>query len=1217
MTTDDARPAPSVNLELKSLRPRFVEAEHGLYVSLLVTDITGSEPSQNIAVSGAYGSGKSSVLAGLLVELEARSIDAIQVTLATLNQSREALLEVSGEATLTSALEKEVVKRLLYSAKPTQIPRSRFNRIGGFRPWASAGVATVTGVLVTGVAETFGVSLPMDQLAAAQDWWGWTAPALDLLSVGALTFAGQAALAPFKLSQIAVGPATLSLDDKDGNYFDHFLDEIIYFFQRTKIRVVLFEDLDRFNDPGIFLALRELNNLLNSSQQVKQQVTFVYAIRDSLFVQAIESADGLKDDSTLPDAHARYGADSAASDRAKFFDLIVPVVPFISHEVAADLLLTALRDVPNRLMPSRALVVLAGRHFTDMRVILSIRNEFEVFAAELLEKSAVRGLTPDQLFAMVVYKHIHLDDFERIRTGESKLDDAIDRIRTAVVDMVSASDAAIAEVEDVIDSGAGIDRRAQSAGERLLAQLDVGLRFRGWGPVQTVTVDGTKAFPRAEVASREFWLALAGSDQPVLRLQSAHGGHEVAAEDVATLLGADRNPKAWTRSQLQRDRQRLAALKEARAWLVSATFAELLAGPFPAASLGEGQAWTRVGEVCGDALGFGLPFQLIRAGYLDQNFALYTTKFHGAILSADARSYLMQYADRHRSEPLFALTGEDVDEIVARRGDALLNDPSALNVAIVDRLLETQPTRLPLLLETTGQATEFLVTYLASGQSGDALLRRVASKRSDILDVVSSTSGLSEAERRKALSVCLSALSSDLDYSVSATTSEALSTGWEQMDVLRSGVDPKVAVAISDLLASNELRLGDLSIVAEPLRTTVASVGAFVICRTNLEALTDRTGEIGLDTLGGLDDGVGRHLIADMPEYLSAVREDPTASIVDDPRNLDEVVRAIVDNDPSDLGAALGLLREGVIYDDLAIAPETAYADLARAGAFAATRANLTQYLEAVGAIDAALAARLEAIRVIEISQGAPDAEEESARHKLATQIVASDQLDTAAKIPLVESLKTTTTLEVGDLRLVDPDLAARLLAAGVIADDLGTFNALALGPWPVFEACAARSSAFGSFACDLTFTPELLAGTLASGSVSDVVKRALLGRFDVLESVIGSESAVAWMATATALRVSLTAKQLTFLGQAGARSEQLIDYLAGVQAGLTATDLVAVLGHCDKPYSDLAKANGATVTLPFSDGFRTVLQALKSGGVVKDFHKRRMRDQFEVHMVG
>ena len=1181
-------------------------------------DIKGQAPSQNIAVSGAYGSGKSSVLEGLLAELKTESILAIQVSLATLNQSRQALLQVSGEPTLTSALEKEVVKRLLYSVKPADIPRSRFHRIGGFRLWPAVGLAAVISAFVVGAAKTFDVQLPADRIAAAQEWWGWLAPVLDFLSVGVLVFFAQAALSSFRLSQIAVGPATLSLDDKDGNYFDHYLDEIIYFFERTKIRVVLFEDLDRFNDPGIYLALRELNNLLNSSQQIKTEnrVTFVYAIRDSLFVETLGSGTREADaDAELPDAHARHGADSAASDRAKFFDLIVPVVPFISHEVAADLLLSTLSDLPDQWMPSQRLVGLVGRHFTDMRVILSIRNEFEVFANELLANSAVRGLLADQLFAMVVYKHVHLDDFERIRTGESRLDAAVDRIRSTAADLVSMSDTAIAETENAIETDQGIDRRAKTVGDRLLGHLDVSIRIAGQGPAQTFIV-GEKTFERAEVPTKDFWTAMAETGSPALRVITPNRAFNVPADDVVTLLGDSQNLATWTRSEVELDRQRLTVLKKARAWLLTASFAELLAGPFPPATLRPDHTWSEVADACAEAIGEGLPYELIRTGYLDQNFALYTTKFYGAILSAAARSYLMQYVDRHRNEPLFTLSPEDVDQILELRGDALLDDASALNVAIVDRLLEMGASRIPVLLETAGQATDFLLTYLANGHYGEELLRRIASERSDILDVIAAASSLSEADRRNALSTCLSSLAGDVDYAVAQTTADVLARGLDEMAVLQTEVDPHTAAAIASLLGANSLNIRDLSRVVEPLRGVVASAGCFLISRANLEAISPGMDGIGLDTLDGLEDGVGRHLIANMPDYLAALREPPSASIVDEPKNLDEVVRAIVDTEPTYLLPALEALPPGLVYDDLTAAPETAYPDLASAAAFAVTIPNVDRYWEIVGQIDEALAGLLTKVKTITVTEDEAD-KDDSRRLEFASILVRSGLLDADTIVSLVTSLRTRHTLNVPALHLGDPDLAAKLLAAREIADNLETFLALAEGPWPVLEACAAQSSHFESYATDLPFNDELLANMLGSVIISDNVKRALLAQFAALQPVIAAASAVAWMTATSHLHIPLAAAEVTALARAGARSDQLIEATERGHERMSATDLVTVLAHCEEPYSGLASANGAKLTVPYSDDFRPVLKRLEEGGLVRSFRKKSKRDQFEVQMAG
>ena len=220
-------------------------------------------------------------------------------------------------------------------------------------------------------------------------------------------------------------------------------------------------------------------------------------------------------------------------------------------------------------------------------------------------------------------------------------------------------------------------------------------------------------------------------------------------------------------------------------------------------------------------------------------------------------------------------------------------------------------------------------------------------------------------------------------------------------------------------------------------------------------------------------------------------------------------------------------------------------------------------------------------------------------------------------KALLVESLQISTTLDIDDLDLVDPDLAANLLGAGAIADDLVTFNALAQGPWPVFEACVSRSAAVDAFASDITFTDDLLAKLLGSKCISDPTKKNLLSKFSVFEPVLGSESAVAWIEASSSLDVALTAAQLTTLAQAGARTEQLIESVQSAKPPLTASDLVAVLAHCDGPYSGLATTNGATLIVPYAPNYRTVLQTLMTGGVVKEFQKKRMRDQFEVHMAG
>ena len=50
------------------------------------------------------------------------------------------------------------------------------------------------------------------------------------------------------------------------------MDEIVYFFETTKTELVIIEDLDRFKSTNIFVALRELNNILNHYEKIEDKV---------------------------------------------------------------------------------------------------------------------------------------------------------------------------------------------------------------------------------------------------------------------------------------------------------------------------------------------------------------------------------------------------------------------------------------------------------------------------------------------------------------------------------------------------------------------------------------------------------------------------------------------------------------------------------------------------------------------------------------------------------------------------------------------------------------------------------------------------------------------------------------------------------------------------------------------------------------------------------
>ena len=138
----------------------------------------------------------------------------------------------------------------------------------------------------------------------------------------------------------------------DSSILNKHLDEILYFFEVTKFDIVFIEDLDRFENSDIFTKLRELNILINNSNQINRRIVFIYAIKDDMF----------KDD-----------------DRIKFFDFIIPVIPVITSSNSEEILIKMLKkNVPKHSL-KKEFISDISLYISDMRMLINIVNEFVIY----------------------------------------------------------------------------------------------------------------------------------------------------------------------------------------------------------------------------------------------------------------------------------------------------------------------------------------------------------------------------------------------------------------------------------------------------------------------------------------------------------------------------------------------------------------------------------------------------------------------------------------------------------------------------------------------------------------------------------------------------------------------------------------------------------------------------------------------------------------------
>lgn len=97
-----------------------------------------------------------------------------------------------------------------------------------------------------------------------------------------------------RFKNLSLSSLSISVEQKDSdNIIDAYLDEITYLFEQSECKYVIFEDLDRGNNPEVFTHLRNLNIVLNNDIRCKdkiicflkrcqRRIVFIYLLRNDL-----------------------------------------------------------------------------------------------------------------------------------------------------------------------------------------------------------------------------------------------------------------------------------------------------------------------------------------------------------------------------------------------------------------------------------------------------------------------------------------------------------------------------------------------------------------------------------------------------------------------------------------------------------------------------------------------------------------------------------------------------------------------------------------------------------------------------------------------------------------------------------------------------------------------------------------------------------------------
>lgn len=350
----------------------------------------------NIALTGPFGSGKSSVIR-TLVDEERENYHFLEISLATLDVKKEKKSKADAEV-LSKKIELGILQQLVYREKDSTLPYSRFRRIHFFENDEVTRYVIMIILAVVCFAIAFEPSwLKIDSFCKQFRLGEWKiffdAAAVFYLLVFFWIFLHWVIEKYWgsKFSKLNLTDGEIEVKES-GSIFNEHLEEIMYFFQATKYEVVVLEDLDRFDNSDVFLKLRELNYLLNHTKVMNnRKIVFIYAVKDDLFND---------------------------TSRTKFFDYIVPVIPIMNMSNASGLLKNELLDMGYSDISDEDLEDIAG-FIDDMRILHNIANEYHQYREQLMGES--NRLKPEKLLALIVYKNYFPDEFSLMHQQKGRI----------------------------------------------------------------------------------------------------------------------------------------------------------------------------------------------------------------------------------------------------------------------------------------------------------------------------------------------------------------------------------------------------------------------------------------------------------------------------------------------------------------------------------------------------------------------------------------------------------------------------------------------------------------------------------------------------------------------------------------------------------------------------------------------------------------------------
>lgn len=707
---------------------------------------------KNVAVTGPYGSGKSSVIRTFF-DRHNGEYKHITITLAnfldnniqedtTTQEQQEQTATKKGNNTpkgsedtpknnqkdtppktstitgddLEQLIERSIVQQLFYSVNDSSIPASHFKKIKKQDKFELFCIVSFILLCLLSVSyllhpDILWSILKVKNVPVIKD---------NILRVLALFFAVWGIYEAIKkvvqiaisisVKQLHIKEAGIELDKQEHkSILNYHIDEIIYFFEATEKNVVVIEDIDRFNHQGIFTKLREINYLINNSEKIHQKVVFIYALKDEMFQD---------------------------KDRTKFFDFIIPIVPIINSSNSSEILRKEFLTDSQKTDITEDVINDISLFIDDMRLLYNIINEYKIYN----QRMSACTFDNNRLLAMIAYKNLFPKDFTQLSQGKGCLYNVIAQKEKIAQKLISQYRNSIESINNKIKQ---IEEQERP---KNLQELRILYLSKIVDKLQTIFYAfcfDNKRISIYDCAKNDDYFDKIRTGSFTIYNKNGYTSSQTinfsAIEyEVDPHMTYQQREELLNQSQIKPLQQQIKQLENKIEAVQSYTLQELIV---------EGEI--KITEVCKNTDKTNLDNTkqielidiLLRNGYINENYIEYISIFHPGSLTPEDKQFVLNVLMAKSSPydyPLYMI--DNVLQRIAKKNPAILKQQYTLNFNLMDYIL-TKASLLysePYLIQLQTTNWDFIIKYIERGKNLNYFMDEIAKRRRLFLDYVHS-----------------------------------------------------------------------------------------------------------------------------------------------------------------------------------------------------------------------------------------------------------------------------------------------------------------------------------------------------------------------------------------------------------------------------------------------------------------------------------------------